>query len=323
MGGKVVAALSPSEGLFLSLAFTASSSSLPGNISCQAFPLRPCWDGTVGGDAEAGCISEWYPGWGYSHHPQHRVVFPSQGMHRVGLKASLTPQIWGFFIPLCPASSQPPQRWGGVHLGALIQQCLGMSSISGAMAPSRGPPPAPGAHPWALRSHAQGAAGLAQGGPEGLGRARASPEKAVGAVERKRWREQQAAAPPGERAALMLGLGAGCSPWRLGWAEGCLASRAGGGPGLPPQQAPALIRGGGVEPPSPPSASYWGAVMSPHPGKQWLRAGEQPGGVLQCLGRSWGLIPAPPNCSGSSCPPPRPRQGTGSPSPCLAQLSCA
>lgn len=32
----------------------------------------------------------------------------------------------------------------------------------------------------------------------------------------------------------MLGLGAGCSLWRQGWAQGCLAGRAGGGPSLHP-----------------------------------------------------------------------------------------
>lgn len=54
------------------------------------------------------------------------------------------------------------------------------------------------------------------------------------AVEREGWQEEPPAGGGGLRDALMLGLGAGCSPWRQGWAQGCLAGRAGRGPSLPP-----------------------------------------------------------------------------------------
>lgn len=46
MGGEVLIVLG---GAFLAMAFKASSSSLPGNIS---------WDGALGGDAGVGCTPE-------------------------------------------------------------------------------------------------------------------------------------------------------------------------------------------------------------------------------------------------------------------------
>lgn len=111
IGGKVVAILSPSEGLLLTLAFTASSSSPPGNVSGQAFPLRPCWDGAVGVDGDAGCISDWgaipglggtafLPSTGWSPHPGARAGVSLPPLPTVGLK---------------PPPSRPPPNLGVLH----------------------------------------------------------------------------------------------------------------------------------------------------------------------------------------------------------------
>lgn len=57
----------------------------------------------------------------------------------------------------------------------------------------------------------------------------------------------------------MLGLGAGCSPWRQGWAKGCLAGRAGRGPSLPPPNC--------FTPPPPPPSKL---LPSPRAGSSFL-----------------------------------------------------
>lgn len=107
---------------------------------------------------------------------------------------------------------------------------------------------------------------------KGPGRARASPEKAEDGVEREGWQEE----PPrgGLRDALVPGLGAGCSPWRQGWAQGCLAGTAGREPSLPPHCLTSP-RNFGVKPHFPLPPSRWGAEgVFPHPGQPWLGAGE-------------------------------------------------
>lgn len=124
----------------------------------------------------------------------------------------------------------------------------------------------------------------------------------------------------------MLGLGAGCSLWRQGWAQGCLAGRAGGGPSLHPPgfltpPAGSCSHPGGVKPPFPPSESYRGVAAGPSTLRS--RAGVQRGGDPQCPGGILGFGTCPPVCCSSFCAPPESWQGAGNPLLCSAQLLCA
>lgn len=185
-------------------ALTASSSSLPGNVS-----NHPCWDG----DGDTGCISERgvYPGWGYCLPPwlHTRAHSPSLAHH-----GAETPQIWGFCILLSPL--------------ALIHSkgCTGVGGSDSAA-------PCHEQHPWhggVIPGHPSlGTAGFstppppAQGVALGGGGTKAGPGQA-----RRRQRVLLAAgAPGGDRGALMLGLG--IAPGT----EGCWQAELAGGPASP------------------------------------------------------------------------------------------
>lgn len=65
-------------------------------------------------------------------------------------------------------------------------------------------------------------------GGGGDGQSPGKPGEGSGAVETQRWQEERPR-PPGGEVALMLGLGAGCSPWR----RGCWQEELAGGPDPP------------------------------------------------------------------------------------------
>lgn len=148
-------------------ALTASSSSLPGNVS-----NHPCWDG----DGDTGCISERgvYPGWGYCLPPwlHTRAHSPSLAHH-----GAETPQIWGFCILLSPLALIHSKGCTGVGGSDSAAPCHEQHPWHGGVIPghpslgtagfSTPPPPSTGGGTW---------------GGWHKGRAWASPEKAAGAV---------------------------------------------------------------------------------------------------------------------------------------------
>lgn len=161
-------------------------------------------EGAVG---DNGCVSEWGAVPGGRVQPSSTAlgglpVLGSASPACGGAESPLTPPNLGVLHPSvpppCPTNHQPSQRQQGLHLRRGADPAAPWHEQHPRCGGSWGAPE-PAANfgsPFlgaVFPCPARGGGAVAYGGG-----AQASPEKAVGAVERQRWQEEPATAPPGE-----------------------------------------------------------------------------------------------------------------------------